>query len=175
LITQVAGQTTQLNFYDDETSHLSASQSDIEASVNYALTEAALRDLKRATDAQGARLLLAYLPSKEHVYLPLIDDDQALTTILAGAGQVSRGEEGYLSIGQPPLAREALWAHLDDQRKAMEALAGRLGIDFLDLTPVFQSETAKGRALYFPINAHWNQEGHQLAAETLADFLLKNR
>jgi hypothetical protein len=172
---QVGGQSASLNFYDDETSQLSASQSDIEASANYALTEAALRDLKRATDAQGARLLLAYLPSKAHVYLPLIDDDQALTTILAGAGQVTLDDERYLSIGEPPLARDAVRAHIDDQRKAVEALANRLGIHFLDLTPVFQSETAQGRALYFPINAHWNQEGHLLAAETLADYLLKNR
>lgn len=167
--------TVSLGFYDDQTSYLSASRADIEASTNLALTETALRDLKAACDAQGARLLLAYLPSKEHVYLPLVDDEAALDVILSGARPVTLGDDGYLAMGEPPLAPEALWPHLDDQRAALAALAGRLGADFVDLTPEFQAATAAGRDLYFPTNAHWTQEGQQLAAELMAAYLLAGR
>jgi hypothetical protein len=175
LMVEVGGQMVSLAFYDNQTALLSASQSDIEASTNFALTEAALGELKAACDAQGARLLLVYMPAKEHVYLPLIDDDQAVATILAGAGSVSLDGDGYVLVDSSPLAQEVLWTHLDDQRRALQALAERLGLDFLDLTPSFQTETARGRSLYFPINAHWNQEGQQLAAEAVATYLLQNQ
>lgn len=167
--------TVSLGFYDDQTSYLSASRADIEASTNYALTEAALRGLKAACDAQGARLLLAYLPSKERVYLPLVEDGAALDVILSGARPVTLGDDGYLAMGQPPLAPETLWSHLDDQRAAMEALAEHLDADFLDLTPAFQTATAEGRDLYFPVNAHWTQEGQRLAAEIVAAYLRDRR
>jgi hypothetical protein len=175
LTVEVGGQTVSLAFYDNQTSLLSASQSDIEASVNLALTEASLRELKAASDALGTRVLLVYLPAKEHVYLPLIDDDQAMATILAGAEQMALGDDGYLASNGSPLVQEVLWAHLDDQRRALQALAERLGLDFLDLTSIFQQETARGRSLYFPINAHWNQEGQELAAEAVAEYLLQKR
>jgi hypothetical protein len=171
LTVEVGGKDLSLGFYDRQTAFLSATQEEIGASVNYALTEAALSALKQACDAQGVHLLLAYLPSKEHVYLPLIHDQDALATILAGAGQTVLDEKGGLVMNDSPLAPDMVWAHLDDQRQVMEALAEQLDVGFLDLTPVFQSETAQGQQLYFPMDAHWTQEGHQLAAETIAGYL----
>jgi hypothetical protein len=171
LTVEVGGKELSLGFYDRQTAFLSATQEDIGASSNYALTEAALSALKEACDAQGVYLLLAYLPSKEHVYLPLIHHQDALATILAGAGQTVLDEKGDLVMNDSPLAPEMVWAHLDDQKEMMKALADRLDIGFLDLTPVFQSETAQGQQLYFPMDAHWTQDGHQLAADTIAGYL----
>ncbi len=168
---QIGEHTINIGFYDDQTSYLSASGDDITASVNYALTETALRDLKAACEAQGSHLLIAYLPSKEHVYLPLIEDPEVLSVVLSGARPVVLGEDGYLTMGEPPLPPQTLWANLDDQRQVIATLAAQLDADFLDLTPAFQAGAAEGQDLYFPINAHWTQEGQRLAAEIIAAYL----
>jgi len=43
-------------------------------------------------------------------------------------------------------------------------------IKYLDLLPLLRGKAA-GRPLYFPADRHWNQLGHQLAADALADFV----
>lgn len=49
--------------------------------------------------------------------------------------------------------------------KLLEASAGEIGFEFLDLTPTFASTEAT--KLYFPYDGHWTGEGHKLAAETI--------
>jgi hypothetical protein len=45
------------------------------------------------------------------------------------------------------------------------------GIATLDLTPVFQEHAAQGEQLYFRFDAHWNNAGHTLAAQTIQQYL----
>lgn len=47
----------------------------------------------------------------------------------------------------------------------------RLGIPYIDLTPVFTSTQEGGKSLFFQHDLHWNEKGHALAGETLAKFL----
>ena len=49
------------------------------------------------------------------------------------------------------------------------------GIRYLDLTPVFQQQARQGKLLYFKFDAHWNVEGHRLAARTIYDYLVTHR
>src|SRR3970040_3194742 len=39
-------------------------------------------------------------------------------------------------------------------------------IPYLDLTPIFRMQAQSGEALYYPIDGHWNQAGHKLAADS---------
>ena len=46
------------------------------------------------------------------------------------------------------------------------------GIAVLDLLPDLKAlEQSTGEALYFPIDGHWNQRGHQVAANLILDYL----
>jgi len=48
----------------------------------------------------------------------------------------------------------------------------------LDLTPHFRAEAASGAELYYPFDTHWNQNGHNLAAQAIANKMsdaLKNK
>ena len=45
------------------------------------------------------------------------------------------------------------------------------GIRVLDLAPAFRERARPGRQLYFYGDGHWNPEGNQFAAETIAEFL----
>ena len=50
--------------------------------------------------------------------------------------------------------------------KRLGAIAGRYGIDFLDLYPAFEEE-ARRQPLYYR-DSHWNPAGHALAARQIA-------
>jgi len=44
-----------------------------------------------------------------------------------------------------------------------------LDISYLDLLPIFRA--ADGSSLFFPIDRHWNEQGHELAGEALVEWL----
>jgi hypothetical protein len=57
----------------------------------------------------------------------------------------------------------------------LESIANRLGLDFLDLEPVFKERYRGRESLFLPYDPdHPNAAGHALAAEAIAKFLLKN-
>lgn len=57
-------------------------------------------------------------------------------------------------------------------------ICARLGIRFIDPSDRFVAEAAKpagqGDRLHFPLDGHWNRQGHRLAGEILADYLSAN-
>jgi hypothetical protein len=44
-------------------------------------------------------------------------------------------------------------------------------IFYLDLTPVFRAHAAQGEQFYFRYDAHWNERGHGLVAQTIRKYL----
>ena len=58
----------------------------------------------------------------------------------------------------------------------LRAFAEPREIPFVDPIARFRDETdalaaRTGRGLYFPLDGHWNENGHRLAARILADVL----
>jgi lysophospholipase L1-like esterase len=45
------------------------------------------------------------------------------------------------------------------------------GIHFLDLYPIFEAAADRGESFYYPLAAHWNPHGHELAARALSDYI----
>jgi hypothetical protein len=73
--------------------------------------------------------------------------------------------------------REAIYAGRADSpalklNRIAAEMAGKHGIAFLDLHPVFAAEWARaGKRFEFQADAHWNEYGHQVAGVALADAL----
>ncbi len=111
--------------------------------------EFALRQLHQVTQADGAELRLAVLPSS---YSP--DEHTA---------RVARERE---------LPADFDW---DYPNERVLALAESLGIPALDLTPPFRREVKRRGLTYpwfsYPDDGHWNEEGHAFFARTMAEFL----
>lgn len=71
-----------------------------------------------------------------------------------------------------------------DQIAGTVSTSGELGMDWvlafceanaircLDLTPAFLEQAATGERLYFPIDGHWNEQGNQLAADLMCQYLV---
>jgi hypothetical protein len=92
----------------------------------------------------GVTLRIALAPAKEEVYAWVLDGTEPWTTTAAPSG-----------VG-----------------KALGAVCAELGIDYLDLKPVFV-ETSKmlfersGETLWWYDDSHWNAHGHDLAAAVI--------
>ena len=107
-------------------------------------TEHLLALLQREVAAHGARLFVAYIPSKM---------------------EVSRGD--WELTRRRYRVDESLW----DRRlvaRRLETAGQRLGVPVLDLTDALWAE--QGRA-YFAQGGHWNARGHAVAAREIAHFL----
>jgi lysophospholipase L1-like esterase len=107
------------------------------------LTEAALREGQRLAAANGARLVVFFFPSREHVYWP------------------------YLRA----VMRNADVRQLDDVEARLASFCRSQGIAYLDLLPALREAGMRKAVLYFPNDGHWNAAGHDLAARTIATFL----
>jgi len=64
------------------------------------------------------------------------------------------------NAGPSPIARE------------VARVTERLGVDYIDLLPVFRIASRRGGLpLYFPEDQHWTAEGHRVAAARLEDWI----
>jgi hypothetical protein len=112
--------------------------------------EAALDEVRRVLAAagtlcarQGTRFLVAFVPSKDRVYL----------------------DRCRFAANAEPLH----WLH-NDLPHRLETIVRQAApaAGYLDLTPVFRERAARGEVLYFPQDSHWSPQGHAVAAQALA-------
>jgi hypothetical protein len=81
------------------------------------------------------------------------------------------GEEGYLQFTNQTVTPELTSQNMDEQADLLAEFAAGHNIVYLDLTSTFQEEAGKGAELFYPFDTHWNQHGHDLAAQTIAKYI----
>ncbi len=110
------------------------------------LSEAALLKAQNLANEHDAILIVLYIPSREHVYWPLIKD----------------------------ILNDVDVKQLDDVETRLANYCQTHNIPYLNLLPEMQERALQARQMfYFPSDGHWNQHGHQLAAELIYEFLLQ--
>ncbi|MCI0579727.1 MAG: hypothetical protein L0332_17300 [Chloroflexi bacterium] len=136
------------------------------------LTES-LVELQQLAAARGTRLLLVYIPSKEHVYWSRIWDPVDVNNILERTVTVTlnEGDHGWLRWNPGYLSYDVFQANHDDQERLFEAWTQQAGIEFLNLTPILWQETIARGELYHYADPHWNQAGNQLIADLITAYI----
>ncbi len=165
----IAGQTHEMAFWPGHISLLSVDRSVLSASQNHRIAREAIAAMRDRAVSTGARFVIAYLPCRTRVYLPLLDPAQR-ARLLDGLQGMALDEEGFLTPSGDP-ADPGITRTLDHQADLIASLAREEGIAFMDLTPAFRAEASRGTALHYPYDTHWNQVGHDLAATTIARAL----
>jgi len=120
------------------------------AKLGFPLTQELLMRLNREVEESGARLAVVLIPSRIQVLPRLLE----LSKIL------------YPDV---PEVR----AFFEDPHKPQRMLVNFLhekNVPVLDLLPLLKNHPNVD-SLYLPINAHWNELGHELAAEAIEEFL----
>jgi hypothetical protein len=143
------------------------------ASQNFTVLSDSLDEIAAASPS-GACKALVYIPTKEHLYYRYIYPTDRQWVRNAGHKLVLDSDK-TIKIVPAPIAEgdEAQFmAALYGQRDAVRALVeGKPGWRFIDLLPAFESAVAGGQLIYYPYDSHWNQAGHDLAAQTIAAAL----
>ncbi len=143
-----------------------------ENSENFRVLSDAL-DTITTTAAQSCYALV-FIPTKEQLYYRYVYETERQW--LRGIGhRLVMANDGRLVMVSAPIAAEdeaAFYQNLYGQRDAVRALVEtKPGWIFIDLLPAFEQHVASGELLYYPYDSHWNQDGHTLAAQTIADAL----
>lgn len=161
----------EMVFFSSYISWLSLSREEIEASQNYGLVKETILEVQRLSEANGAQFLLVYLPSKSHVYLPYLIDPETIEQVFIDVPKLELNDAGFIQFTSQTATPELTRQHMDDQAHLLADFATEHNIRFLDLTPTFQEEAGTGAELYYPFDTHWNQHGHDLAAETINEYI----
>lgn len=169
----INGETYQTGFYEFYIWFLNGDYEDYLASKNVRR----LGEVLQSLDAKSgdACIGLVYMPSKEHIYFQYADAD-ARRPILETSGMhtILRGD-GWLEVvkeeDEPAVNLKDWMSRRTAQRDAVQAKVEELGYYFIDLTPAFEQHAAENPPYYFTYDTHWNQAGHELAGQTIADFL----
>ncbi len=161
----------ELVFFSYYISWLSLSEEVILASQNYSLVRETVLQVQKLSEEAGAHFLLVYVPSKEHVYLPFLNDPGTLAKVFTDVPTLGLDEAGFIQFADQKATPETALQHMDAQANLLADFAAEQNIDYFDLTPIFQEEAGGGAELYYPFDTHWNQRGHDLAAQTIAEYI----
>lgn len=115
--------------------------------LGWEVAQRAILAARQLAEGEGATFVLLILPSKEQTYRHLL------------ATQLENPEQ----------------LDLDALNRLARELCDANRINCLDLTPPFMQRGRAKEKLFFRIDGHWNAEGHRLAAQTIYDYLDKNR
>ncbi|MHC4527166.1 MAG: SGNH/GDSL hydrolase family protein [Planctomycetota bacterium] len=129
----------------------------------------ALGKIKDICDENNIRFVIAYCPDKPHVLLPLVKDrlsPQKLRAFMA------LKEDDLPSVEE---LTDVLMPRLEFKESAVEEFCRAQSIEFVSLTEPLRQEILKGRQVYYTYDQHWTPTGHEIAAETLCDYLQRNR
>jgi hypothetical protein len=145
------------------------SADDLRASRPIEMTIQAWRDIKAVSG--DACVILAYLPSKETIYLPYVtESDRA--KIFEKPIHLILADDKFLRVEDDPDGSYEKW--YDGRyviRETIQASAQAENIAFIDLTPHFEARAQTGEVLFYVYDTHPNQDGHDLIGTVLADAL----
>ena len=161
----------EMAFFSYYIAWLSADREAIEASQNYRLVTETILQVQESSEAAGARFLLVYIPSKEHVYLPYLHNTDILANVFADVPTVELDEAGFLEFTSEKSTPELTRQHMDYQADLLADFAAKHQILFLDLTAAYQEEARTGTELYYRFDTHSNQNAHDLAAKAIYEYM----
>lgn len=165
------GQREPIAFFNSYTSWLTVLQDDLRASVELAAIRQSWIDI-RETTSEDTCIIIAYFPSKSHIYLPyVIDEDRA--TIVDGQSQRLLDETNFRikrNFDNPP-THDDLLERRNNIAIVLSEVAAEENLHFIDLAPYFDEAAAQGQILYYRYDTHWNQAGHDLAGQKIANYM----
>jgi len=102
--------------------------------------------LKIYAESRESALVIVYIPEKIEV------DDGKLEEYLTRYGVSS--DDVYINTS----------------REIIHVVTGNQGVPLIDLTPIFRSRNVNN-SLYFPVDGHFNELGHDVASEIISAYL----
>jgi hypothetical protein len=138
-------------------------------SRNLEIVAASWRQMREAM-GDGVCLVIAYFPGSPHIYVPYLAPEY-YDSVMRDAQRTIAGDDRVLRQRPQPTEYAAYIARLGNQRDAVAERAAELDLPFIDLTPVLKAAAERGEMVYYTYDTHWNQRGHDLVGQAIADYL----
>lgn len=148
---------------------LNTSKEDFSQSLNVQITLESYRQMRQSVP--DACLIVAYFPGAPHIYLPYLQADDQPILLQKAERFTAKADKKLKAQSAPEMTFDELLASLPNQRDVIKEQIEEAGMIFFDLTPVLQQAAANGQMLYYTYDTHWNQDGHNLVGQAIADFL----
>lgn len=146
---QISKSQTNLTILNYETFYKKKYSDDVERGWNE--TFDFLMRMKNLTEANNTTLVVVIIPVREQVH----KEDWKLRTMEYGLN------EKDFDLEKP-------------QKKLINFCKGN-NMSYIDLLPKFKEKAMNGDRLYYKSDVHWNEKGHELAADIIAESLLKKK
>jgi len=128
-------------------------------------TFTALRKIKEICNQNNIRFIVMYAPDKPHTLLPLVRhklSPQMLHEFMALKNK---------NLPPPGELMDVLLPSLSVQESALGQFCRTESIEFVSLTNPLQQEILNGRQAFFTYDQHWTPIGHEVAADTLYQYI----
>jgi hypothetical protein len=155
-------QSIPLAFFNNFVVMLTVPQDQLHESKAFQITRKSIVDLSNTVTDRDSRFVLIYIPHKAEIYWKYLDPEAQQRIINALPPNPS--PDGVID-------GDLVSANLEAQRNLIQGIAENQGFDMLDLTPFLLEAIHNGESPYFFADTHWNQLGHDIAHQTLANFL----
>lgn len=142
----------------------------IEHTATYAEMRGLFFRMDEAVPAETCRALI-FIPPREQLYYPYILYPQWMNDIALSVVAPEGGKIGMKGERLAPEDQAEFLENLTAHRDTVQRLADDLGWHFIDLLDPFTERVAQGELLYHRYDGHWNQAGHELAAQIIADYM----
>jgi hypothetical protein len=130
-----------------------------------------LTEIKRVCDQAEIRLVLAYIPTKAHVVLPLVADRLPAEKVLA----FTRLQSDDMELPDETSFLPELLDRLSVKERTLSEWCIQSGIEFVSLTGPLREATSRGEQAYYTYDDHWTPIGHKVAASVLVQFMEPGR
>jgi hypothetical protein len=160
----VAGRTLRFAFLPPYLDRLDVPREQLQASRGWEVTRQAYQEMHQLVRAQGGQLVVAFIPSKAQVYLPLLS--AAFSPV-----ELERSLQVCLRDRPLPPSVDAMIRNRLAPNDLTRDFCATEGIALLDLTDVLQARVGAGYNMYFPDDSHWNAAGQETAANAIAGFM----
>lgn len=130
--------------------HLARSADELLRSPEWRAWEKVLVALKQVSEENQIVPLLVYIPAETEIYAKY-------STLGSGVH--------WLQV------RESQIATSSSNEEAARILAAKVGMELISLRPVFEQAARRGKLIYHREDAHWNEEGVEIAAKVTAEAL----
>jgi hypothetical protein len=141
------GRKVAMNIANGDMDEVEHARSIAAGKINYDVFDAALAAFARLAEKDSFIPVVSYLPAAYSAY------------------------RHDIRFGDVQVGRDVL-RNADAQRAWFKQAAIRHQLHFIDMTEVFVQAVKIGPLTHFPANVHFTGEGHKVAADTLANFIL---
>jgi hypothetical protein len=109
-----------------------------------------LEEFKRICEMNQITAVVLYIPTRTHIYAEY-------STMQSGSRWLEKWRERVRNKGKI--------------ENVIMSLLNELSLEPIDLSPIFEQAAKRGKMVSLALDSHWNAEGREMAASTVAEVL----